>query len=105
MLLLDIMLPGTDGYAVFRQVKSSGILKTTEKRKPQGTYCYRGLWEYIDHILVSKSLSPYCSERITVGRLPFLLTREGVPYRTFLGPSYQGGISDHLPIWADLFIR
>ena len=76
-----------------------------EKRKPQGTYCYRGLWEYIDHILVSKSLSPYCSERITVGRFPFLLTREGVPYRTFLGPSYQGGISDHLPIWADLFIR
>lgn len=76
-----------------------------EKRKPQGTYCHQGLWEYIDHILVSHNLKTHCSERITVGRMPYLLTEKGIPYRTFLGPHYQGGISDHLPIWADLFIK
>ncbi|MGN0233944.1 MAG: endonuclease/exonuclease/phosphatase family protein [Bacteroidaceae bacterium] len=76
-----------------------------EKRKPQGTYCYQGLWDYIDHILVSKSLRLYCSKQITVGRFPFLLNRDGTPCRTYRGTFYQGGISDHLPIWADLFIR
>lgn len=76
-----------------------------EKQKPQGTYCYQGLWDFIDHILVSRSLQPCCQERITVGRFPFLLTEEGTPRRTYLGPIYSGGTSDHLPIWADLSIR
>ena len=76
-----------------------------EKRKPQGTYYYQGLWDFIDHILISRSLQSRCSQRITVGRFPFLLTEEGTPYRTYRGPAYVGGVSDHLPIWADLFIR
>ncbi len=76
-----------------------------EKRKPQGTYCYQGLWDFIDHILISRPLQPRCSEHVTVGRFPFLLTGEGTPRRTYLGPTYSGGVSDHLPIWADLFIR
>lgn len=76
-----------------------------EKRKPQGTYYYQGLWDFIDHILISRSLQPRCSQRITVGRFPFLLTEDGKPYRTYRGPAYVGGVSDHLPIWADLFIR
>lgn len=36
LLLLGIMLPGADGYEVFRQVKSGVVFKTAEKRKPQG---------------------------------------------------------------------
>lgn len=76
-----------------------------EKRKPQGTYCYQGHWDYIDHVLISRSLQPRCSGHITVGRFPFLLTEEGTPHRTYLGPAYQGGTSDHLPIWVDLSIR
>lgn len=76
-----------------------------EKRKPQGTYYYQGLWDFIDHILISRSLQSRCSQRITVGRFPFLLTEDGKPYRTYRGPTYVGGVSDHLPIWADLFIR
>ena len=75
------------------------------KRKPQGTYCYQGLWDFIDHILVSHRLQSSCSQHVTVGRFPFLLTEEGTPHRTYLGPRYAGGTSDHLPIWADLFIR
>lgn len=76
-----------------------------EKKKPQGTYCYQGLWDFIDHILVSRSLQSRCSEHIAVGRFPFLLTEEGLPHRTYRGPAYAGGVSDHLPIWADLSIK
>ena len=76
-----------------------------EKQKPQGTYCYQGLWDFIDHMLVSRLLQPHISGQVTVGCFPFLLTSEGVPRRTYRGPAYVGGVSDHLPIWADLFIR
>ena len=39
---------------------------------------------------------------------PFLLTEDtrysGVePFRTYKGPVYQGGFSDHLPVMVDLF--
>ena len=39
-------------------------------------------------------------------RLPFLLTEDkkygdDEPFRTYKGMKYQGGISDHLPIYAD----
>lgn len=76
-----------------------------ERKKPQGTYCYQGLWDYIDHILVSHNLQPLCTRQIKVGTFPFLLNKDGKPRRTYLGTAYGGGISDHLPIWADLFIR
>lgn len=80
-----------------RDAKKSG--------SPRAPYYYQGLWDFIDHILISRSLQSHCSQRITVGRFPFLLTEEGTPYRTYRGPAYVGGVSDHLPIWADLFIR
>ena len=73
-----------------------------ELRRAQGTYYFRKLWGFIDHILVSPSLLPYCEKRANVGRFPFLLTEKGTPWRTFQGPLYKGGFSDHLPIWVDL---
>ena len=73
-----------------------------ELRKAQGTYYFRKQWGYIDHILISPSLLPCVEKRITIGKFPFLLTGEGTPWRTFQGPIYRGGFSDHLPIWVDL---
>jgi len=73
-----------------------------ELRRAQGTYYFRKLWGFLDHILVSPSLLPIIEERVSVGCFPFLLTEKGTPYRTFQGPVYKGGISDHLPIWVDL---
>ena len=74
-----------------------------ELRQARGTYYFRKLWGFLDHILVSPSLLPLIKERVTVGRFPFLLTEKGTPSRTFQGPVYKGGISDHLPIWVDLY--
>ena len=73
-----------------------------ELRRAQGTYYFRKLWGFLDHILVSPQLLPYMEKRAEVGRFPFLLTEKGTPWRTFQGPVYQGGFSDHLPIWVDL---
>lgn len=73
-----------------------------ELRQAKGSYYFRNLWGFIDHIIVSPSLLHSVEESVTVGRFPFLLTEKGTPWRTFQGPSYKGGISDHLPIWVDL---
>lgn len=97
------------GDPVFRVIGSRLVSLTPRgrqvKQKSQGTYCYQGLWDFIDHLLVSPPLQPYISRCVTVGRFPFLLNAEGKPRRTYLGPAYVGGVSDHLPIWADLFIK
>lgn len=73
-----------------------------ELRKAIGTYCYKGLWGFLDHILVSTELQPIAEPRAHVARFPFLLDEKGRPFRTFRGPISQNGFSDHLPIWVDL---
>lgn len=70
-----------------------------ELMKPIGTYYYQRQWSYLDHILVSDGFRRWQPEaRARECRLPFLLTDEGTPKRTFRGPSYNGGVSDHLPL-------
>lgn len=83
--------------------------------KQLGTYAYQGRWEIIDHILVTPSLlnaggrlstSPRLAR---IAALPFLLTTDekygiSIPHRTYIGPRYQGGFSDHLPVVVD-FVR
>jgi hypothetical protein len=74
-----------------------------ELKKAQGTYYYQGLWGYIDHILVSPSMQSCCEPRAHVGKFPFLLTDKGTPWRTFQGPAYKGGFSDHLPLYVQIW--
>ena len=76
-----------------------------ELRRAQGTYYFRRLWGFLDHILVSQRLHHFTESRATVGRLPFLVTENGTPWRTYQGPVYKGGFSDHLPIWVDLLSK
>ena len=71
-----------------------------ELNRPIGTYYFQGLWSYLDHILVSPAVRH--NEQAHEVRLPFLLDNEGHPYRTFRGPTYIGGISDHLPLILDI---
>lgn len=76
--------------------------KRKELKKAQGTYYYQGLWGYIDHVLVSSSMLECCESRAHVAKFPFLLTEKGVPWRTYQGPVYKGGYSDHLPLYVEL---
>jgi endonuclease/exonuclease/phosphatase family metal-dependent hydrolase len=87
-----------------RIFKQSSLL-LTDHPQALGTYCYRGVWQWIDHILVSPdvtTLSP-----ATPLALPWLLEDDKtygglMPFRTYRGPTYHGGVSDHLPLLIDL---
>lgn len=70
----------------------------------KGTYKYQGMWQSIDHILVSHRMR----ERLKgcfVNDLPFLMESDekfgGMkPFRTYNGYRYANGFSDHLPLVA-----
>lgn len=80
-------------------------LRLTDDPQQPGTYCFRGRWQWIDHILLSPSLHNDAPARVL--SLPWLLEEDPKygtqkPRRTYLGPAYHGGISDHLPIILDI---
>ena len=67
----------------------------------RGTIRYQGKWDLIDMFMVSDDISEQSSMDII--EIPFLMTYEkkypGLkPLRTYSGPRYIGGVSDHCPI-------
>ena len=86
-----------------------------EDLKVGGSYKYKGKWEMIDNCFI---FSPYGSNSCNVAdslghkhfrfelllfNHPYLLLPDkkylGLkPRRTYIGPIYQGGVSDHLPL-------
>ena len=88
------------------------LARKTKTRKHFGSYKYQGEWGLLDHIIVSGTLlqehAPLYTEeaKADVFCLPFLLTRDKKyggqqPFRTYYGMKYQGGYSDHLPVYAE----
>ena len=67
----------------------------------RGSIRYRGNWQLIDNFLVSESLSGGAVMEILAP--VFLVERDRQwpgekPKRTYVGPRYNGGVSDHLPV-------
>ena len=87
------------------------------KNWKMGSHKYQGHWGTLDHVIISKSMTQkrenrlHASEKganIFSGR--FLLEQDkrylGLqPYRTYAGPRYIGGFSDHLPVYIDLIYK
>ena len=70
-------------------------------QKGEGTIRYEGKWDLIDMFMVSPELED--SSVMEIVRVPFLMTREKKhpgekPFRTYSGPRYIGGVSDHCPV-------
>ncbi len=85
-------------------LRSAVTQKKKRLRSPEGTYCYRGEWGYLDHILVTESFRRrLCGEALPFKR-PFMLTPEGLPLRSFQGPVWRGGFSDHLPLVVEFTV-
>lgn len=79
-----------------------------------GTYKYQGEWSIIDQFIVSANLVArnnssilpkwiYCKPLMEIFAPEFLLERDNTymgikVHRTYIGPRYNGGVSDHLPI-------
>ena len=83
---IDLSLPGFENLASPLAAAGEGSLK------------YRGTWELIDQFWVRGTPA-----RMSVFRAPFLLEPDTGytgcrPRRTFSGPRYKGGLSDHLPV-------
>lgn len=80
----------------------------------EGTYYFRGEWSRIDQMLVSPGLlrshAPMHTTLRDIHILCFPPLLESLssgfghkPFRTYLGPFYHGGVSDHLPLVLDLW--
>lgn len=77
----------------------------------RGSYNYRGNWGFLDQIIVSCSLQNSQLPNILDGATAPYYTREMIytnkegeeyPSRTYGGPNYYGGYSDHLPVYTVL---
>lgn len=79
----------------------------------EGTLKFQGAWEVIDMMIVSEGLlskqhGVYATPQGgKIFKADFLFEKDerfvGVmPFRTYIGLKYQGGYSDHLPIYMDL---
>ena len=80
-----------------------------------GTLAYRDQWNLFDNIVVSENLAtgsqgdirlqraPKSKYYGNIFRAPYLIQKEGqfkgYPLRTFVGNNFQGGYSDHFPVY------
>lgn len=79
----------------------------------KGTYNYRGNWNLLDNIITSANLVDPKSKinvlKPTIYREAWMMYENpkygATPNRTYGGPNYYGGYSDHLPVYIDIQIN
>lgn len=82
--------------------------------KNEGSYCLQHNfpeWNNLDQIIVSGALLNGVSGLRIYSLKAFIFREDWLmdpkrtrPFSTYLGPRYQGGFSDHLPVYADIEI-
>ncbi len=115
----SVMMSGCDRVIVmgdFNDVPSAaefdilkpGLTNLSEPlfRKGQGTIRFNGKWDLIDMFWVSGPLEN--ASRMSIVNLPFLMVWDNTmsgfkPLRTYLGPRYAGGVSDHCPVVLEVY--
>ena len=95
-----------DYYNPFVKLLNDGI----------GTLAYRDQWNLFDNIVVSENVATGSTGKLkiqksspkdhyygTVFKRPYMINRDGqfkgYPLRTFIGNNFQGGFSDHFPVY------
>lgn len=95
--------PDTTGYYLYN------LMYSLMGKWDVGSHKFREEWSIIDQFIVSSALLNretglrVSEKRAEIFRAPFLLEDDRnfngtKPFRTFNGPAYLGGFSDHLPI-------
>jgi endonuclease/exonuclease/phosphatase family metal-dependent hydrolase len=85
-------------------------------KKGEGTIKFQGVWEFIDLMFVSGNMlngtgKISCRQSdFKVFDAPYLFENDNTyvgkkPKRTFIGMKYNGGISDHLPVYIQLTVE
>ncbi len=75
-------------------------------KKGEGSIRFNGKWDLIDLFFVGSLSNKDFNEksaRMQILKIPYLMMWDNVytgfkPYRTYLGPRYIGGVSDHCPV-------
>ncbi len=81
-------------------------------KKGIGTLAYRDAWSLFDQILVTKATysdkESYVFHKAKIFNKKYLVQKsgryKGYPFRTFAGGEYQGGYSDHFPVYS-IFLK
>ncbi|EDM45504.1 hypothetical protein SCB49_06842 [unidentified eubacterium SCB49] len=77
--------------------------------RDDGSTNYRGKWNLFDQILVSNNFmkpydNPFTFEKAAIFNSDAVVIQDGDykgnPFRTYAGPKYLGGVSDHFPVYA-----
>ncbi|MCX6273018.1 MAG: endonuclease [Bacteroidetes bacterium] len=124
ILMMGDFNDGPDQEVMLENLRARPVADTTSpsclvnlmgnRRWKTGTHKFRGEWSVLDQFLVSKSLMSgkvsVSGTGATIFSAEFLLEEDDGftghrPFRTFAGPRYLGGFSDHLPIVLDLLVR
>lgn len=103
----------SDGTAEASPEKLYYLQPRQGEGEPPGSYCYQGIWSYLDQILASASLLEqeakglrYLPHSSRVVFFPWLGEEAKArsdfprPRRSYLGTYYHGGYSDHYPVLA-----
>ena len=95
--------PDGDQFAIVSDILDNNGMPLYERH--QGTIRYKGKWGLIDFFLTSQGI---VTEEMEIVRIPFLMTYDKrypgeKPLRTYSGPRYIGGVSDHCPIIIKMY--
>jgi hypothetical protein len=108
---------GGQGPSESKRLKAANMLlgKTDSILAIHGTYNYKGEWGMLDQFIVSNGLlsasKGYFTTPTTVAIVKeewMLFKEEGkesAPSKTYGGPNYYGGYSDHLPIRMTISVK
>ena len=81
-----------------------------------GSYKFQNVWNMLDQYIVSQSLLDKSGDVYTTASSAHIFSPDWLsmrddrypglkPNRTYSGPTYQGGYSDHYPVYMDLYFK
>lgn len=96
-----------------KKLKNGKMFNPMEKyyKNGIGTGAYRDTWHLFDQMILSENLigedkSTYKFHKAHIFKKPYMLQNsgrfEGYPLRTYVGDTFQGGFSDHFPVYLFL---
>ncbi|MFT5763185.1 MAG: putative extracellular nuclease [Saprospiraceae bacterium] len=124
IVIIGDMNDEPDNDSILKTLRAGEIVDQTQaltlyncmaklKQQNKGTYNYRGNWNMLDNIICSSNLlnpaSKIYIQNPTIFQEEWMMfdhPKNGkTPNRTYGGPNYYGGTSDHLPVYVDLKVR
>ncbi len=74
----------------------------------EGSIYYKG-WSVFDQIIVSNNLVDKTDKKETIFKQDFMIYKDKngnkLPNRTYTGPIYRGGYSDHFPVFINIYLK